>query len=274
MIDLRAIRVGLEIEGQMRYYQALDGMQIRVSGTKSANAEQNDCKVTISGLNRTSRDYLLTQCSPLLKGKKHVRMVVEAGRVSTGLSQVFAGDIVTASPSPPPDVDIELTAKTGAGAASLAVSRSSGARAKLSEIAAQVARDIKATLDFQATDKQISSYTYTGGAMGQVSRLASAGGVRTFLDDGVLLVQDKAKATKGRVTVLNMNSGLVGIPKVTEKGVEVTYLFDGAPTLGGMLRLDSRFNPAANGDYKIDQIKFDLASHDDPFFYIATCTPL
>ena len=61
------------------------------------------------------------------------------------------------------------------------------------------------------------------------------------------------------------------IPKATEKGVDVTYLIDGESSLGGMLRLDSKYNPALNGDYIIEQLKFDIASHDDPFFYQATC---
>ncbi|WP_421692662.1 baseplate hub protein, partial [Xenorhabdus bovienii] len=26
-----------------------------------------------------------------------------------------------------------------------------------------------------------------------------------------------------------------------------------------------------NGDYLIEQLKFDIASHDDAFFYTATC---
>ena len=71
-----------------------------------------------------------------------------------------------------------------------------------------------------------------------------------------------------------MNSGLVGLPKITEKGVDVTFLIDGESALGGLLRLDSKFNKAASGDYTIDQLKFEVASHDDPFFYVATCTRL
>lgn len=274
MIDLRAIRVGIEVNGKMRYYQALDGMRIKVSGTKCANATQNQCQVTISNLRRETRDFLITETSPFNKNSKPKRLVVEAGRVSLGFFQVFAGDIVSAEPSSPPDVDLTIKAKTGANSNTNVVSRSAGARTHLSEIAAMVAQDLGARLNFQATDKLIANYVYTGGAMGQVNRLAEAGGVRAFLDDGVLLVQDRDKATEGRIKVLNMNSGMVGVPKVTEKGVEVTYLIDGESNLGGKLRLESKFNKAANGDYKIDQLKFELASHEDPFFYTAICSRL
>jgi len=42
------------------------------------------------------------------------------------------------------------------------------------------------------------------------NRLAEAGGVRAFVDDTRLIVQDFDKAVRGRVKILNMNSGMVG----------------------------------------------------------------
>lgn len=274
MVDLRAIRIGVEVSGKMYYYNATEGMKLSASGTKTANATQNECTVSISNLRRETRDFLLTETSPFNKNKTPKRITVEAGRLSTGLFTLFTGDIVSAEPSSPPDVDIQLKAKTGASANTKVVSNSMGAREKLSAIAKAVADDIGATLDFQAAEKLIANYAYTGGAMGQVQRLANAGGVRAFLDDNMLIVQDKDKPSKGRIKILNMNSGMVGLPKTTEKGVEVTYLIDGESVLGGMLRLDSKFNKAANGDYKIDQLKFSVESHGDNFFYTATCTRL
>lgn len=95
--------------------------------------------------------------------------------------------------------------------------------------------------------------------------------MKAFIDDDMLYVKDQDKALSGRLRILNQKSGMVGIPKATEKGVDVTYLIDSESSLGGMLRLESKFNPALNGDYIIEQLKFDIASHDDPFFYQATC---
>lgn len=274
MIDLRAIRIGIEVSGRMNYYSAADGMRIKASGTKYANATQNECSVTISNLRRETRDFLLTETSPFNKNRTPKRLVVEVGRISTGLFKVYTGDIISAEPSSPPDVDIVLKSKTGNAANGVVVSKSAQATSRLSAIAAAVATDIGATLVFQALDKLIGNYTYTGGALGQVNRLAEAGGVRAFVDDTRLIVQDFDKAVSGRVKILNMNSGMVGIPKATEKGVEVTYLIDGESVLGGTLRLESKFNRSLNGDYKIDQLKFDVASHEDPFFYQATCSRL
>ncbi|URG13025.1 hypothetical protein B2_32 [Stenotrophomonas phage B2] len=274
MIDLRAIRVGIEVNGRVHYYSSLDGMRIRATGTKRANPSQNEATVTLSGLKRETRDFLITETSPFNGRRSPKRLVLEVGRASLGLSQLFAGDIVKAEPSGPPDVDLELKVKTGHGQTLNVVSRAMGPRTQLSDICRSVADDLGVALNFQAEEKLIAGFQYSGGALGQVNRLAEAGGIRAFIDDDVLIVQPRGAATSGRVRVLNMNSGMVGIPRVDEKGLKVSFLIDGDSPLGGVLRLESKFNKAANGDYRIDQLGFEVASHEDPFFYHAVCSRL
>ncbi|MBV4413346.1 hypothetical protein J0B02_11020 [Enterobacteriaceae bacterium YMB-R22] len=268
MIDLRRIRVGVEVSGRIQWYE---GMRVKASGTKYANPLQNECTVSIDGLNATTRNMLLTETSPYNKSKQPSRLILEAGRASTGVFRLFVGDIVSAEPSSPPDVTLTLKAKTGNGSARDIVATSSGAMSKLSEISAGIARDCGVRLDFQATDKNIANWYFCGSKLKQVERLQDGGGVKAFIDDDVLYVKDSAQAVKGRIKIVNQNTGMVGLPKATEKGLDVTWLIDGESSLGGTLRLESKFNPSLNGDYIIEQLKFDVASHDDPFFYQATC---
>ena len=96
------------------------------------------------------------------------------------------------------------------------------------------------------------------------------GNVNCFVDDGKLIVKDAGAPLKDRVRILGMNSGLVGIPKRTDKGVQVQYLIDAESQLGGTLRLDSRSDKSLNGDYEITELKFDIDTHGDNFFYTAT----
>lgn len=269
MIDPRIIRVGVEVAGKMNWYS---DMRIKASGTKFANPTQNEASVTISGLSMATRDYILTETSPFNSNKKPKRLIVEAGRVSTGYFRLYAGDITGAEPSGPPDVDLLIKAKTGNSQAGKIVSVSAGASTKLSSVAKRVASDVEAELDFQAADKNIANYSFSGPAIKQIARLQEAGHVRAFLDDGKLVVKDYDAPVKGRVLVLNMGSGMVGIPKATEKGVDVSFLIMGESLLGGALRLESKFNKSLNGDYTIAQLKFEIATHEDPFFYTASCT--
>lgn len=244
---------------------------MRASGTKYANPLQNECAIDISGLNDETRDFILTETSPYNKHKTPPRVIVECGRVSTGLHVVFVGDITEATISSPPDVDLSIKAKTNNGNNAKVVTTDGIERISLRELSNIVAQNNGLLISYHATDKQVANYAYAGSASAQIQDLQRVGGVRAFVDDGVLFVKDERESIKDRVRVLNMNSGLVGIPKPTDKGLEVTYLIDGESQLGGTLRLDSKMNKSLNGDYVINQLKFDIATHSDEFYYTALC---
>lgn len=269
MMDLRRVRVGIEVRGQINWYE---GLRITASGTKYASAMQNECSVTVDGLSREVRDYILTETSPFRVQQSPHRLVVEAGRVSSGVHRLFSGDIITSSLSEPPDVRLTLTAKTGAWAAGRVVADSGPPLEPLSAIAARVATHCGVGLSFEATEKNIASFTYSGGAAQMVDALQRAGGIRAFIDDDLLYVRDVNVPVRGRQRILSMNSGMVGIPRPTLRGVDVTYLIDGESAVGGALTVESLLNPAANGTYVIEQLSFEVASHSDPFFYTAVCT--
>lgn len=267
--DLRRIRFGIEISGRINWY---DGLRVRATGTKFANQQQNECTLTVTGLSMSTRDQLLTETSPFNSNRTPKRLILEVGRVGSGLFRIFIGDIVSAEPSSPPDVDVIIKAKTQAAQSGNVVAISSGAISRLSSISQRVAEEIGVGLDFQATDKNISNFSYSGAALKMVNLLQDSGGVRAFIDDELLIVKNYGSSLSGRIRILSMDTGMVGIPKATEKGVDVTFLIDSESLLGGMLRLESKMNKSLNGDYVIDQLKFDVASHEDPFFYTATCS--
>jgi hypothetical protein len=271
MLDLRRIRIGIEINGRVNCYE---GLRVKASGTKYANPLQNDCTVVITGLKQQTRDYLLTETSPFNANRTPKRLIVEVGRQSTGLFRLFLGDIESVEPSSPPDIDLTIKAKTQLAAAGKLVANSGGASSSLSSLAQAVAKDLDLTLDFQAKDRNVASYSHTGSALTQVEKLQAAGGVSAYIDDDKLVVKDRDTPLNDRMRVLNMHSGMVGLPMATEKGAKVTFLIDPETAIGGGLRIDSRFNPAINGDYIINQLSFDAQSHDDPFFYTALATRL
>lgn len=271
MVDLRRVRIGIEVSGRINWYE---GLKARVTGTKYANPEQNECTAVITNLSRATRDFLVTEASPFNSNPTPKKLYIEVGRVSTGLTRIFVGDIVSAEPSTPPDIELSISAKTGDASKGKLTAKSGGAQSKLSAIAKSIADDLGVDLDFQADDKNIGNYTHSGPELKQVDLLQQAGGVSAYLDDGKLVVKNAGRPLNGRVRILNKNSGMVGIPKPTEKGLKVTFLIDAETVLGGGLRLQSQINPAANGDYVITQLSFDVATHDTPFFYTALATRL
>lgn len=271
LVDLRRVRVGIELDGRIAYYE---GLNIRASGTKYANPLQNECSVTVTGLSMATRDRILTDSSPFAKSKTPRRLIIDAGRESYGFFRVFVGDITSAEPAPPPDVALTIKAKTENAQSMAVASVSAGALSRLSSISEQVAKQLGVGLRFEAQEKNIANWSFTGAAIRLVNRLAEMGGVSAFIDDDLLIVKDRAKALRGDMRILSLDSGLVGIPKASEKGVDVEFLIDQEAKLGGTLRLDSKMNKALNGDYRIDQLNFDISTHDDAFFYQAQCSRL
>ncbi len=268
MIDLRRVRVGIEVRGQINWYE---GLRVTASGTKYASAMQNECAVTIDGLSRDVRDYILTRTTPYTIQREPYRLILEVGRVSTGVHRIFTGDIISSAISEPPDVRLSIKAKTGAWRSGQVIADAGPPMEALSSVAARVAAHTGTALEFEATEKNIASFTYSGGAIGMVDALQQAGGVKAFIDDEVLYVRDTAAPIRGRHRILSAQTGMVGIPRPTTRGVDVTYLIDGQSSVGGSLTVESRLNPSLNGTYIIEQLTFEVASHDDPFFYTAIC---
>lgn len=185
------------------------------------------------------------------------------------LTRIFVGEIVSSSPSQPPDIALTIKALTKTYDKGIVVARNGQERELLSAIAARVASDLALSLDFQATDKTIANYAFTGAKLRQVDHLELAGGVDCFVDDDKLVVKDAGAPLVERVTTLSARSGLVGVPEATERGVKVTFVLDSAATLGGALKLESELNPALSGDYTIFKLDFEAATRDTPFYWMA-----
>jgi len=270
-IDKRIIRVTIDVDGQTKTYSDLG---IVVRGQKVANSTENTCEVKISNLTAETRNYLLTETSPFNKDRKRKKIIIEAGRESFGTSKVFSGDIISASPSQPPDIGLTLKAQTGAFFKGKLVANTGKDLQKASEIAKLVAADTETTLDFDADDFMVTNYAYTGGALGQMDKLGDYQRVAAFIDDDVLVVTNAGKARQGRTRVLRADTGMIGIPEVSERGVKVKFLFDTETALGGQLSIESKLNPALNGNYLIYKLAFELATRDTPFYWAAEATRL
>lgn len=264
--DDRIVKVSFEIRGQLKTY---DGLYIAASGTKYANANQNEAEIKIANMAKIDRDYLVTETSPYNSNRTPKKVYIEAGRVSTGTVKVFAGDIITATPSQPPDIMLTIKAKTGGFAKGNIVSVTAPNLQTTKQLARSISDNIKANLQFEADDKQIANHSYAGDQYGQISDLGEVGGVNAYLDDDTLVVKNQNQPLSNRVTKLSIDTGMIGIPEFTEKGIKVKFLFDNSTVLGGALEISSILNPAANGTYTIFKLSFDISNRDNQFYWIA-----
>ena len=264
-MDDRLIEIGFTINGQLVTFKDLF---ITASGTKYANANQNECEVQIANLDTDTRNYLLTATSPFNPSNTPVTFYLSAGRKSTGLSQIYVGNIASSELSQPPDLKLTLKTVTGHDKRVKITVMTQPGSAKLSEIAKQTAANLSLKSNFQATDKNISNYSYSGGSLDQVSALGSTGSVDAYIDDETLVVKDSHLPIRGEMVNVSEETGMVGIPEIIEQGVKVTYFLDNKTQLGSLINLKSALNPAINGQYIIYKLGFNIATREKPFYWI------
>lgn len=266
--DPRIVRVGVQVGNYINWYQDL---AITAEGSKTTSESQAECTVTLANLTKDVRDYLLKETSPFNKKADKKRLIVEAGRRSTGAKRIFEGDITETTITQPPDIELSLKALANNSLKGKIVANTQPATTPLSQIAKKVAEDLELSLNFQAMDKNIANYSFTGSALKQVNKLAETGNVNAYIDND-LIVKNFNQPVRGQRRVLNADNGMVGIPETTEKGIRVRFLIDTTTELGSDLRIESELNPSVNGSYTVYKLSFSISNKDIPFYWTAEAT--
>lgn len=263
--DNRLLRVGVEIGKELVWFE---GLAIECSITKTTAPTANDATVKITNISKVHRDHILTETSPWNKLGVRKRVIVEAGRQSYGYSRIFTGDIINATVQQPPDIAITITARTDNWNKTQVTSKSYNGLVSCKRVAQDIADDLGLSLVFESQDKQIASYAFTGAKSQQLNKLGELGGVNAYIDDDKLIVKDIGKPVQQATasTVLDLTSGMVGIPEVTEQGIRVKMMFEPFSKCGGQIEVKSQINPGANGKYNIFKMTYDLANRSEPFY--------
>jgi len=268
-IDPRLLTAGVQIGSELVTFD--QNFEIKARGVKFANALQNECDIEIVNMNKAHRDYLLTESSPFNSNRTPKLVTLSAGRVSTGLFSVYIGDVMTVTITQPPDIGLKLKCGTSHFKKGSVGRRSGGKVSTLSTIATGVASNLGLSLRNEAPEVNVSNYAHSGNALAEVDTLGKAGNCQCYVDDQHLILKKVNSPLSGSVLNLSENTGMIGIPELTEQGLKVKFLFDGSVKLGGAVNVTSKLNPAANGYFVIFKLGFDLTSRDVPFYYEAEC---
>jgi hypothetical protein len=266
-LDPRIIRVSFEVNGRIKTYSS--PFYIQCTGTKYANSLQNECNVVIANLDKQTQDYILTETTPYNTNNTIKSITVEAGRQSYGTSVIYTGNIVYSNLSQPPDVGITLKCLTGNFLKTKVIGVNQSGQASIQQISLSVSNLLGLVLRYEATNKTISNYNFSGSGLNQIAELNAIGGINAYQDDGVLVVKDAGVPLKDTLKIINSSTGMIGIPEFTEQGLKVKFLLDNHVVIGGRIRVISSTNSAANGEYLIYKLSFEIATRDTPFYYIA-----
>ncbi len=267
MLDPRLLRVTIDLEGNPHVFESL---AISAVGTKYTSAISNVCDIRIANIDKETRDKLLTEGTPYSRlAPPKNSILIEAGRESLGLHQVFNGDITTVNVTQAPDIWLVMRAITGKQRKNMTVSTSQNASAKFSLISSQVAGELGIPLDFRAPDKDVANFSFSGSLERMVGTLGTiSNGVDAYVDDDRLVVKSRYDPVTAEVIPISIDTGLVGIPEFIDLGVRCTVLLTTEIRLGQTIRLTSAAYPAVDGEYVIYRLGFNLANRDSPFYYI------
>lgn len=245
---------------------------IIASGSKFVDVTQNECNVQVGNLSRELRNALATNLTPFDYNKQRKSMQVWAGRVSTGMFLRYQGDIVSAVPTQPPDIIMNIRSRTMQFFKNDLVAQSYAVTAPLSQISSDIAKQMGLNLRFEATDRNIGNYAYTGSVTGQVQRLQQLGAIDAYVDDGTLVCKNRGVALLNDVHVLSQDTGMIGQVELTEYGIRVKCLLSPGVKLGGTLSVVSVQNPSLSGDYTIYRTGFEIATRDVAFYDVIEAT--
>lgn len=264
----------------------IDNIAIKGRIERKASVTGSTAKISIANLSKPDVEYLTTQTSRFVNTASQKKINIFAGYDSTGVGQIFSGDIVSAFPEGLPDTWLNIEAKTNYHNQTNIISYSI-TQARTQEIAQNIANQYGLALDWRSkSQKLIDCFNINGAKARLLNELNKLDNFRAYIDNGVLRVIDKNEEapiesntpsvyksnvsnTKktGYVKYINADSGLIGIPQIDEYGVKIKILIDPSLNLGDWFKLESRLYPIVNGFYQIYEMVYDFASRE-PQFYI------
>lgn len=260
------------------------GLKFRV--TRKMSETGSDADVSIANLSREDVEYLTTYTSPYVDQSKKKRINVFAGYESTGVGQIFSGDIYSALPDGLPDTWLNIKAKTEFYNKQNIITYSQTA-ATTKEIALNISQQLDCELSWQSkSQKTIDCFNFVGGKAKLLNKLNLMDNFYAFIDNNILYVIDKDeeppqenetpksytgknqsnRREAGTILLLNENN-LLGIPQPDEFGVKVKILIDPTINLGDWFKLESKRLPIVNGFYQIYEMTYDGATRE-PQYYI------
>lgn len=270
-VDLRLVRVTIFINGVQHVYEKV---AIEAKGTKHETAIQNFAEIRIANIDKDTREKLLTEGTPWAAARPQDNTIlIEAGRESYGLFQIFRGHITTVNASQVPDIWLTIRAVTFQGDKWKTIAVSQKPLVKYSELSQQVADILGIPLEFSndVEDKNIAKFSFSGATTKLVDVLGKiTHGVRAYINDDRLVIKKSVPSIHNSISTVSLETGMIGYPEFSDLGVTVRVFANPAINLGDDIDLISENYPSTNGIYHIYQLDFDITNRSGPFYYSIT----
>jgi len=244
----------------------INGLRIAFDIEKVIKSEPNDATITVYNLNDSNRD--------LLTSKEYNRVELYVGYVADSPKLIFKGDIIKVV-NEGDDLDIITTLKCADGYKAYMQSktiRTMSAGQTDNDFVDQALKDLKTargSIDLPNDRALPRGKVFMCDTKEVLNKIAKNNNADWSIQDGELIVLPKNKALNEGY-IISSSTGMIGSPRKTDKGIEVTTLCNPEYKIGGLVRIESRFKEYS-GDFKIQSIKHSGDILADDWYSHLTC---
>lgn len=220
--------------------------------------------VEISGMSCNEIERLTTLNYIPMMTKRHY-INIYAGDDNSGLSEVFAGSIVSASGDfSNPEVVFKIEAEVGFWGrvkpqGPSVINGPQGVDSFISSCASQA--------DMTFTNEGVSAQLqegdmFNGSPVEQARQAANKVGADLLIDDDeMILIPKQGSRSGGSMFLLNRDTGLLGYPAISANGIELKAIFNPAFRFAGLFELQSAV-PKTSGVWRIVKLTHKLSAND------------
>jgi hypothetical protein len=253
----------------------LTGFRMTANAKHPGGDSMGMCQIRVFGLLEDVMNKLTTIGAVNRAIRTKNAVLLAAGDEVNGMQSVFQGTIFDAwaDYNSAPDVAFNILAYAGLDAAVKPVDASSfkGSVAVV-DIMSGFAVDMSLTFENAGVDVKLSNPYFPGTTLSKVRACAQAADILWSIDRGVLAIWPRTQSRAGSVPQISSDTGMVGYPALSSKGMTVKMLFNWNIKLGGDVAIVSSI-PMANGTWRVFNLEHDLSCEmpDGPWFTNMDC---
>lgn len=250
----------------------LSGFRMTADATNPGGDSMGRCQIRVFGLRDDVMNKLTTIGSVNTAIKAKNAVLLAAGDVD-GMASIFSGTILDAwaDYNSSPDVAFNIVAFAGLSAAVKPVGATSyKGGTDVAVIMTDLAAEMGVSLENNGVDVKLTSPYLSGTALTKLRQVAQAANILWTIDRDVLAIWPQTGARAGIIPLISPDSGMVGYPSLSSKGMTVKMLFNPNVRLGGEVEVQSSI-PMACGKWRVFNVSHSLSSEmaDGPWFTTA-----
>lgn len=240
----------------------LEGLRISAHIQNAGGYSMATLSMRVYGMTKSAMDELSTLGMEIALFRRNT-VLLQAGDDAGVLGTVFTGTITNAWADfqAQPEVGFQVEAHEGLIEALIpSVPKSYTGPTDVAVIISGLAEEIGVPFENNGVSVILQTPYFYGSPRNQAWAAAAQAGIGIALDKGVLAIWNKGEARGGTAPLVSAQSGMIGYPAYTSKGIAVKTVFNPSIGFQQKIQVESSLDPA-NGTWITHNLSHDLESN-------------